>query len=92
MGTQAQVSELGVSRKALFVAASAALLIGAAPPNPRPDSLAAERVRAHVEFLANDLLEGRDTGSRGHQIAASYVASEFRELGLKPGAVTPKSG
>ena len=85
MGTQAQVSELGVSRKALFVAASAALLIGAAPPNPRPDSLAAERVRAHVEFLANDLLEGRDTGSRGHQIAASYVASEFRELGLKPG-------
>lgn len=85
MGTQAQVSELGVTRKALFVAASAALLIGAAPPNPRQDSLAAERVRAHVEFLANDLLEGRDTGSRGHQIAASYVASEFRELGLKPG-------
>lgn len=74
-----------MTRKALFVAASAALLIGAAPPNPRQDSLAAERVRAHVEFLANDLLEGRDTGSRGHQIAASYVASEFRELGLKPG-------
>ncbi len=85
MGTQAQVSELGVRRKALFIAASAVLLIGAAPTNPQPDSLAAERVRAHVEFLANDLLEGRDTGSRGHQIAASYVASEFRELGLKPG-------
>ena len=85
MGTQAQVSELGVRRKALFIAASAVLLIGAAPTKPQPDSLAAERVRAHVEFLANDLLEGRDTGSRGHQIAASYVASEFRELGLKPG-------
>ena len=84
MGTQAQVSKLGVRLKALLVAASAVLLVGAAPSIPRSDSLAAERVRAHVEFLANDLLEGRDTGSRGHQIAASYVASEFRELGLKP--------
>ncbi|HET6941984.1 MAG TPA: peptidase M28, partial [Sphingomicrobium sp.] len=74
-----------MSLKTLLVAASAVLLVGAAPSNPRSDSLAAERVRAHVEFLASDLLEGRDTGSRGHQIAASYVASEFRELGLKPG-------
>ena len=82
MGAQAQVSELGVKR-VLQLAAFAALLIGAAPPKPA-DNLAAERVRAHVEFLANDLLEGRDTGSRGHRIAAAYVASEFRELGLKP--------
>ena len=62
----------------------AALLIGAAPPEPVADTFAAERVRAHVEFLASDLLEGRDTGSRGHRIAASYVASEFRKLGLSP--------
>jgi hypothetical protein len=85
MGTQAPVAELGVSLKALFIAACAVLLVGAAPSNPQSDSLSAERVRAHVEFLASDLLEGRDTGSKGHQIAASYVASEFRELGLKPG-------
>ena len=36
-----------------------------------------ERFRAHVAFLADDLLEGRDTGSRGHEIAARYVASQF---------------
>ena len=61
----------------------AALLIGAAPPQVRGHA-SAERIRAHVEFLASDLLEGRDTGSRGHQIAANYVACEFRQLGLKP--------
>ena len=66
-----------------LIALAAALLIGAAPP--KADSLAAERIRAHVEFLASDLLEGRDTGSRGHEIAANYVASEFRQLGLTPG-------
>ncbi len=69
----------------LLAALSAALVIGAAaPPQPAPDT-AAERVRAHVEFLADDLLEGRATGERGHAIAAAYVASQFRALGLKPG-------
>lgn len=66
-----------------LIAFAAALLLGAAPP--KADSLAAERIRAHVEFLSSDLLEGRDTGSRGHEIAANYVASEFRQLGLTPG-------
>ncbi|HET7812434.1 MAG TPA: M28 family metallopeptidase [Steroidobacteraceae bacterium] len=44
-----------------------------------------DRFRAHVEFLADDLLEGRDTGSRGHEIAARYVATQFESFGLKPG-------
>jgi hypothetical protein len=37
-----------------------------------------------VEFLADDLLEGRQTGKRGHELAAVYVASRFRGLGLQP--------
>ena len=77
--------ELGVKLLRLPLLALAALLIGAAPPQPISDAHAAERIRAHVEFLASDLLEGRDTGSRGHRIAANYVAAEFRKLGLKPG-------
>ena len=59
------------------------LLLGAAPP--ASEEAAARRVRAHVEFLASDLLEGRDTGSKGLEIGASYVGSEFRALGLEPG-------
>lgn len=42
-------------------------------------------MKAHISFLADDLLEGRETGSRGHEIAARYVASRFMALGLKPG-------
>lgn len=74
------------ARRALWL--PALLLLGAAPPpaDPRPAPPgSADRVRAHVEFLADDLLEGRDTGSRGHVVAAAYVASEFRALGLEPG-------
>jgi Zn-dependent M28 family amino/carboxypeptidase len=44
-----------------------------------------EEMRAHVEFLADDLLEGRDAGTRGYDIAARYVASRFDGFGLKPG-------
>lgn len=41
-------------------------------------------IKAHVAFLADDLLEGRETGTRGHEIAARYVAAKFAELGLTP--------
>ena len=37
-----------------------------------------------MEFLAGDLLEGRGAASRGYDIAAAYVAAEFRQCGLKP--------
>ena len=43
-----------------------------------------ERIRAHVRFLADDLLEGRGTGQRGGDIAAAYIATEFALHGLKP--------
>ncbi|HSX55071.1 MAG TPA: peptidase M28, partial [Sphingomonas sp.] len=48
-------------------------------------AFSADQMRAHVEFLADDLLEGRDAGTRGYDIAALYVASRFDALGLKPG-------
>ena len=41
----------------------------------------------HVEFLADDKLEGRNTGSEGHRKAAEYVAGEFERAGLKPAGV-----
>src|SRR5262245_60492361 len=41
-------------------------------------------IRAHVEFLADDLLEGRGAASRGYDLAATYVASQFRQAGLAP--------
>jgi Peptidase family M28 len=43
-----------------------------------------ERWWSHVSVLADDKLEGRNTGSVGHRKAAEYVAGEFARHGLKP--------
>src|SRR5258708_2529112 len=45
----------------------------------------AEKIRAHVRFLADDLLEGRGPGLRGSELAAAYIATQFALSGLKPG-------
>jgi hypothetical protein len=47
-------------------------------------SIRPEAIRADMQFLADDLLEGRATGTRGHEIAASFMASEFESMGLEP--------
>ncbi|HEY6265473.1 MAG TPA: M28 family metallopeptidase [Candidatus Acidoferrum sp.] len=39
---------------------------------------------AHVQYLADDKLEGRDTGSAGYEMAAAYVTKEFKSAGLQP--------
>jgi hypothetical protein len=44
----------------------------------------AERWWSHVRFLADDKLEGRNTGSAGHGKAVAYVIEQFRRAGLKP--------
>ena len=46
--------------------------------------ITANSLRGEVSFLASDLLEGRDTPSRGLDIAGEYIASQFRRLGLEP--------
>jgi Peptidase family M28 len=69
-----------------FAASLSLVLAAAAPAQPAAGpAFSADRFKAHVAFLADDRLEGRDTGSRGHEIAATYVASQFMALGLKPG-------
>ena len=47
-------------------------------------SIDAEKIRAHVKFLADDLLEGRAPGLRGGDLAATYIATQFALYGLKP--------
>ena len=42
-----------------------------------------EGIRAHMDFLASDLLEGRATGTRGYALAASYIQTQFEEMGLR---------
>lgn len=47
-------------------------------------SITEDAARAHVYFLADDLLEGRRAGERGSRIARQYIISRAREAGLKP--------
>ena len=49
-----------------------------------PD-ISAGNIEAHIRFLASDLLGGRDSGSEGYNIAANYVATQYRLMGLEPG-------
>lgn len=64
------------------LAAGAALFLATAAS---AQTFSAERVHADVAFLADDLLEGRGTGTRGYDLGARYVAARFDALGLKPG-------
>lgn len=50
------------------------------------DRISADSLRGHLSFIASDLLEGRNTPSRGLEIAAEYIAAQFRRAGLEPAA------
>jgi hypothetical protein len=95
-----RVSYNGLNMKAHFVLVAAAVLTAAASfsqvssstPSTAPPStaqqlailLTANGLKADVSFLASDLLEGRDTPSRGLDIAAEYIAAQYRRAGLEP--------
>jgi len=43
-------------------------------------------IRAHMEFLASDALQGRGSGTHDELVAATYIASELRQYGIEPAA------
>lgn len=42
------------------------------------------KIKEDVSFLAGDKLEGRETGTKGEQEAATYIAKRFKEIGVEP--------
>ena len=77
---------------AVAVGVSAASLT-ARPASTRSDNPSVEPAltvitpaltKAHVRFLAHDLLRGRDTGDVGFELAREYVVAQFARIGLKP--------
>jgi Peptidase family M28 len=76
---------------AVFTAAAVFSQVSShAPPNTSSTAqqlttlLTANGLKADVSFLASDLLEGRDTPSRGLDLAAEYIAAQYRRAGLEP--------
>jgi len=70
-----------------FLCALALALAACLPSAEAADgarAVSADEIRGHVWFLSDDALEGRATASRGHELAAAYVASQLASYGLKP--------
>jgi len=42
------------------------------------------KIKEDVSFLAGDKLEGRETGTKGEQEAATYITKRFKEIGVEP--------
>lgn len=60
------------------------LLLGATVALQAQDLITGENIRAHIRFLASDLLEGRGVGTRGGELATNYIASQLAIAGAKP--------
>ncbi len=60
------------------------LLLSTTAHAQQAPQFSADRIRADVTYLADDLLEGRNAGTRGYDIAAKFVAGRYSALGLQP--------
>src|ERR1051325_4248242 len=100
VGRSARVDSKGVGRLRVARLLSAALALSvslaalAQTPSQKAnvpaqwrgalEQVAAEDMRGHLSFIASDALEGRKTPSRGLDLAAEYIAAQFRRAGLEP--------
>lgn len=75
-----------IRKRLIPVLVPAGLLVASlAPAQSRPvAAIDSNLLRGTTFFLAHDLLEGRATGRRGHDVAALYVATQAEALGLRP--------
>lgn len=74
----------GISAQAQKAKTSNPAVVTAKPTFGNTDGVTAEQLRNHLEFIASDELEGRDTPSRGLDIAALYIAQHLKRWGIKP--------
>ncbi len=65
----------------LFIFSIGCVIKGDKDTNPE---ITKTEIKAHIEFLASDELQGRFTGSEGCREAADYIADEFDNYGLEP--------
>lgn len=66
------------------LAAAASPLASQTDVDRAAQAVSTDVIRAHIEFLASDALEGRGNGTRGGDLAARYIAAQFVRLGLQP--------
>src|SRR6185369_294190 len=62
----------------------AVMLPAFCPGADQPGSRESAEIRGAMEFLASDALQGRASGSHDELLAAVYLASQLRQIGIEP--------
>src|SRR5437764_8735533 len=80
------MKRLGTFLSTVFVCISAALAQTSVPPAAQKamNAIDAEKIRATVKYLSDDALQGRGTGQKGGDMAADWIAQQFKSYGLQP--------
>jgi Zn-dependent M28 family amino/carboxypeptidase len=72
------------AKKPLFVFLFVSFLFTRYPSARQPADQEAREIRGAMEFLASDALQGRASGSHDELLAATYLASQLRQIGIDP--------
>ena len=68
----------------LLFLCSQTLLFGQSVPKKALQAINPDAIKATMTYLSDDLLEGRQPGTRGFALASKYIETQFMALGLKP--------
>src|SRR5215217_6159722 len=84
---------LNLRRSSLALFVSFLLITSSSPVVGQTKSpILEQNVRAQMNFLASDAMQGRGSGTNYERIAAEYIGSQFRQFGLEPGGDTDSAG
>lgn len=80
------MKRLGTFLSIVFVCISAASAQTGVPPAAQKamNAIDAEKIRATVKYLSDDALQGRGTGQKGGDMAADWIAAQFKSYGVMP--------
>jgi hypothetical protein len=59
------------------------LVVACTQQKPAPITLDGDAIKAHIQKLASDDMEGRAPGSKGEELATTYIADFYRSIGLR---------
>ncbi len=68
----------------LSIAFASITILANAQECKKADEDAVARIKADIDYLASDALEGREAGTKGEQLAVEYLSKRMKEIGLKP--------
>jgi hypothetical protein len=79
---------MAISRRTLRAGVATLACLGFAGAGvggaPKPDTITEASIRAHMEFLASDAMNGRGSGTHDEWVAATYIGSQMRAWGIEP--------